>query len=91
MIKPEHRQRHMEDADRLWSDMKNYEGRMKMSWDGYLKLFQLRENVDLAEALNADPFDAILVDEAQVCKRGASTAGLPGDETFNVYWFLERV
>ena len=38
-----------------------------MSFDGYLKLFQLQSRVDFAEAINFEwQFDVILVDEAQV-------------------------
>ena len=65
-FKPEQRHQLLADADRLWGEMEDYGGRIKMTWDGYMKLFQLREDVDLAGALRVPPFDAILVDEAQV-------------------------
>ena len=43
------------------------DGSVKMTHDGYLKLFQLLVRVDFATAMGiSKPFDAILVDEAQV-------------------------
>ena len=66
LFEPDQRHQLLANANILWSKMKDYEDEVKMSWDGYLKLFQLRQNVDLAGALNAEPYDAILVDEAQV-------------------------
>ena len=64
----EQREQYLTDAQDLWEKMKDLNNRsIRMKHDGYLKLFQLLVRVDFAAAMGiSEPFDAILVDEAQV-------------------------
>jgi len=98
-VTPEHRQQHYDDAAALWAKMKQYESPVPMTFDGYLKLFQLRENVDLATAIGTDPFDVILVDEAQdmtpatidIIERQSTPKIMVGDPNQQIYCFRGAV
>ena len=66
-FKAEDRPRYFMDAQDLWSKMLDMNNKyVRLPDDGYLKLMQLRERVDFAASIGAEPFDVILIDEAQV-------------------------
>jgi len=98
-FKVEDRERFLSDAQDLWEKMQDLNDKTCMTHDGYLKLFQLRVRVDFATAMNSEPFDVILVDEAQdmnpasidlVQRQNVSTI-LVGDPNQQIYCFRGAV